>query len=71
MARKPTYSELEKKLKSLEKETVTFKQAKRNLKRTLAKKRGSHDVHSEPEMAVEVIEQADAEKQPVEQITSA
>ncbi len=68
MAKKPTYSELEKKLKSLEKETVTFKQAKQNLKRTLARKRGLGDAHSEPEMAVEFIEQADAEKQPVEQI---
>lgn len=68
MAKKPTYQELEKKVKTLEKKTMTFKKAKRNLKSTLAKKNGLAEFNNEPEMAVEVIEQKDAEQQPVEQI---
>jgi PAS domain S-box-containing protein len=68
MAKKPTYQELEKKVKTLEKKTITFKKAKRNLKSSLAKKNGLAEFNKEPEMAVEVIEQKDAEQQPVERI---
>ena len=64
MAKKPTYQELEEKVKTLEKKTITFKKAKRNLKSTLAKKNGLAEFNNEPEMAVEVIEQKDAEQQP-------
>jgi PAS domain S-box-containing protein len=68
MAGKPTYLDLEKKIETLEREMITFRQAKRDLKKTLAKKNGLENLHNEPEMAVEVIEQTDAEKQPVRQI---
>ena len=67
MAKKTTYQELEQKVRELEKMVVTFSQAKRSLKRSLEKQEGLTDKTAEPEMAVEVLDQEDAEKQPIEQ----
>ncbi|MCJ7540109.1 MAG: PAS domain S-box protein [Desulfobacterales bacterium] len=68
MASKPTYKELEKKIKQLKKKRVTFDQAKQSVKISLEKQEGLRKDHSELEMAVEVIEQKDPEKKPVEQV---
>lgn len=68
MSRKPTYEDLEQKIKKLEKKDITFDQAKQRLKISLKKQDKLSEEHSEPEMAVEVIEQERAEKKPVEQI---
>jgi len=68
MSGKPTYEDLEQKIKKLEKKDVTFYQAKHRLKISLKKQDKLSKEHSEPEMAVEVIEQEDAEEKPVEQI---
>jgi PAS domain S-box-containing protein len=67
MSGKATYEELEKKVQKLEKKTVTYKEAKKNLKASFKKQELIADKHSEPEMAVEVIDQEFADKQPVEQ----
>ncbi|MCF8070118.1 MAG: PAS domain S-box protein [Desulfobacterales bacterium] len=67
MAQKPAYEELEKKIKLLESK-ISFKQARESIKQSLKK----HDIPvyetKETEMAVDVIGQKDAEKQPVEQV---
>ena len=68
MASKPTYEELKQKVKKLEKKDVTYDQAKQSVKKSLEKQDGPGKYHSEPEMAVDVIEQEDAEKKPVEQV---
>lgn len=68
MVSKPTYKELERKIKKLEKKLITFDQAKQSVKTSLEKQEGQRKDISEPEMAVEVIEQKDIEKQPVEQV---
>ena len=60
MASKPTYEELEKKVKKLKKRDVTYNQAKQSVKKSLEKQGGPSKDNSEPEMAVEVIEQEDA-----------
>ncbi len=67
MARKPTYKELEQKVRELEKMVVTYSQAKQSLKKSLEKQDGLTNKTAEPEMAFEVLDQQDAEKQPIEQ----
>jgi len=62
-----TYEELEEKVRELEKMVVTFSQAKRSLKESLEKQDGLSDISAEPEMAVEVLDQKDAARQPIEQ----
>jgi PAS domain S-box-containing protein len=66
MKKKSTHKELEQKVKKLKKTTVTYKQAKNNLKASLEKQDGAVESPSEPEMAVEVLEQEDTGEQPVE-----
>ena len=66
MAKKPTYRELEQKVRELEKMNVTYSQAKRSLKKSWEKQNGLADKIAEPEMAVEVMDQKDAETQPIE-----
>jgi PAS domain S-box-containing protein len=46
---------------------VTYSQAKRSLKESLEKQEGLTDKIAEPEMAVDVLDQDDAETQPIEQ----
>jgi PAS domain S-box-containing protein len=65
VSEKPTYGELEQKVKKLEK-VLTYKHAKQSLKKSLEKQDVSVERISEPETAVEVLDQNDAEKQPVE-----
>lgn len=67
MAKKPTYRELEQKVRELEKMVVTFSQAKRSLKESLEKQDGFIDQSTEPEMAVEVLDQKDSDRRPIEQ----
>lgn len=67
MAKKPTYKELEQKIRELEKKVVTYNQAKRSLKKSLKKHEGLTAGSPDPEMAVEVLDQKDAAKQPLEQ----
>lgn len=67
MAKKATYKELEQKVRKLEKMNVTYSQAKRSLKKSWEKQNGLADKIAEPEMAVELIDQKDAETQPIEQ----
>ncbi|UCD82285.1 MAG: hypothetical protein JSW26_12935, partial [Desulfobacterales bacterium] len=67
MAKRPTYKELEQKVRELEKMVVTYSQAKRSLKESLEKQDGFIDKTAEPEMAVELLDQESAEKQPIEQ----
>ncbi|MGD8523981.1 MAG: PAS domain-containing sensor histidine kinase [Desulfobacterales bacterium] len=66
MKKKSTHKELEQKVKKLKKTTVTYKQAKNNLKASLEKQDGAVESPSEPEMAVEVLEKEDTGEQPVE-----
>ena len=65
MGKKPTYKELEQKVRKLEKKAVTYSQAKQSLKKSLQEQKGLDDKTAEPEMAVEVLDQEDAEKQPL------
>jgi PAS domain S-box-containing protein len=67
LAKKATYKELEQKVRELEKMIVTYSQAKQNLKKSLEKQEGLADKIAESEMAVDVLDQEDAEKQPIEQ----
>jgi PAS domain S-box-containing protein len=67
LAKKPTYKELEQKIRELEKKAVTYSQAKRSLKKSLEKHEGLSAGSPDPEMAVEVLDQKDAAKQPLEQ----
>jgi PAS domain S-box-containing protein len=66
VVKKPTYAELEQKVKRLEK-GISYRHAKQSLRESLEKQDVSGDKISEPETAVEVLDQEDAEKQPVEQ----
>jgi PAS domain S-box-containing protein len=66
MKKNSAHKELEQKVKKLKRTTVTYKQAKRNLKASLEKQDGTAENPSEPEMAVDVLEQEDTEEQPVE-----
>jgi PAS domain S-box-containing protein len=67
LAKNPTYKELEQKVRKLEKMVVTYSQAKQSLKESLEKLDGFIDKSTEPEMAVEVLDQEDSDKQPIEQ----
>jgi len=67
MNRKPTYGELEKKVKKLEKLAVTYSQFKVSLKESLGKQESQLEKESEPEMAVDLLEQEIEEHKPVEQ----
>jgi len=67
LAKKATYKELEQKVRELEKMLVTYSQAKQSLKKSLEKQDGLADKIAEPEMAVNVLDQEDAENQPLEQ----
>lgn len=68
MSKKETYEELKKKVRKLEKKNVAYREAKKNLKASFKKQELTTDKHSEPEMAVEVLDQEFAYKQPVEQV---
>jgi len=67
MKKKFTHKELEKKVNSLKKTAVTYKQAKKSLKTSLEKHEAVLENPSEPEMAVDVLEQEDTEERPIEQ----
>ena len=67
MAKHPTYKELEQKVRELQNMVVTYSQAKKSLKESLEKQDGYLDKSTAPEMAVEVLDQEDAGKQPIEQ----
>jgi PAS domain S-box-containing protein len=67
LTQKPTYKELEQKVRQLEKMVVTYSQAKQSLKKSLEKQDGLADKTADPEMAVEVLDQEAAEKPPIEQ----
>jgi PAS domain S-box-containing protein len=64
--KKSAHKKLEQKVKKLRKSTITYEQAKRNLKASLERQDGGMQNPSEPEMAVEVLEQEDTETQLVE-----
>jgi len=66
MKKKSAHKELEQKVKKLKQTSVTYKRAKKNLKASLEKQEGITEYPAEPEMAVEVLEQEDTEKQPVD-----
>ena len=66
MKKKPAHEELEQKVKKLKQTSVTYKRAKKNLKASLEKQEGTVENPSEPEMAVEVLEQEDTAEQPVD-----
>jgi PAS domain S-box-containing protein len=68
MAKKPTYKELEQRVKEMERPGITYKQARKALRESLDKQEGLVETPSEPEMAVEVLKRKEAEEQPVEQI---
>ena len=67
MDKKPTYSELEQRVKDLEKLAVTYGQAKASLRETLEKHPDLEEKSSDPEMALDVLDQEIAEQKPVEQ----
>jgi len=67
MQKKSPHKELEKKVNRLKKTAVTYKQAKKNLKTSLERQEGALENPSEPEMALDVIDQEDAEGKPIEQ----
>jgi len=67
MKKKSPHKELEKKVNRLKKTAVTYKQAKKNLKTSLEKQEASVENPPEPEMAVDVLDQEDAEGKPIEQ----
>ncbi|MEE4264457.1 MAG: PAS domain-containing sensor histidine kinase [Desulfobacteraceae bacterium] len=66
MKNKDARKNLEKKVQELKKTTVTYKQAKENLKGSLEMQEGTEENSPEPNMAVEVLEQTDSREQPVE-----
>jgi len=67
MAKKrPSYEELEQRVKKVER-GVTYKQAKKALKKSLDKQKMPVEITSAPEMAVDVLKQKVADEQPVEQ----
>lgn len=67
MGTKPSYAELERRIKELEKLAVTYSQAKASLKRTLEKQPNLEEDASEPDMAMDVLDQGIAEQKPLEQ----
>jgi PAS domain S-box-containing protein len=66
MNKKHAHTELKQKVKKLKKTTVTYQQAKKNLRASLEKQERAAQKSSEPDMAVEVLEQEDTDEQPVE-----
>jgi PAS domain S-box-containing protein len=66
MEKKFAHKKLEHKVKKLKQTSVTYKHAKKSLKASLEKQEGSVEYPTEPEMAVEVLEQEDTEEQPVD-----
>jgi PAS domain S-box-containing protein len=66
MTNQTAHKELKQKVQRLKKTDVTYRQAKQNLKRSLEKQGRAIDHPSEPEMALEVLEQDDTRQQPVE-----
>jgi PAS domain S-box-containing protein len=66
MKKTPAHKELRKKVKKLKKTAVTYKQTKKKLKASLEKKEGGMGTRSEPEMALDVLEQEHGLEQPVE-----
>ncbi|MGD8444573.1 MAG: PAS domain-containing sensor histidine kinase [Desulfobacterales bacterium] len=67
MQKKSQHKELEKKVNRLKKTAVTYKQVKKNLKTSLERQEGVLESPSEPEMAVDVLDQEDVEEKPIEQ----
>jgi PAS domain S-box-containing protein len=67
LAKKPTYKELEQKVRELEEMVITYSQAKQSLKKSLEKQDGLRDKAAQPEMALEVLDQEITEKRPIEQ----
>lgn len=68
MERKPTYEELEQRVKELENLAVTYDQAKISLKKSLEKQRNDLSwIPTDSEMAVDVLDQDIHERKPVEQ----
>lgn len=67
MGEKPSYIELEQRIKELEKLAVTYSQAKASLRETLEKHPDLEDNAADPEMAVDVLDQEITEQKPVEQ----
>jgi PAS domain S-box-containing protein len=67
MKKKSAHKELKQKVKKLKKSSLTYNQAKKNLKTSIKKQEGAVDIPSEPEMALEVLDQNETEEQPVEQ----
>lgn len=67
MENKPTYEELELKIRKLEKQIVSYSQAKESIRKSLEKHDRVAGINSEPEMALEVLDQENTDKQPVEQ----
>jgi len=67
MSKKPSYEELEKRLKDLEKEVVTYKEAKKTLQKPIHKLNVKDDKAFPSEMAVEIIDQKILKDKPVKQ----
>jgi PAS domain S-box-containing protein len=66
MKKKSTHKKLKQKVGKLKKSSVSYRQAKKNLKASLEHQEKAVENLSEPEMAVEVLEQEDTGEQPVE-----
>jgi PAS domain S-box-containing protein len=67
MGKKPTYAELEQRVKKLEKLAVTYSQAKASLIETLEKHPDMDEKPADPAMALDVLDQEIADHKPVEQ----
>jgi PAS domain S-box-containing protein len=67
MKKKSAHTELKQKVNKLKKSPITYNQAKKNLKTSIKKQEGAVDIPSEPEMALEVLDQRETKEQPVEQ----
>ena len=67
MKKKSPHKELKQKVNKLKKTTLTYNQTKKKLKASLKKQKGTAYIQSEPEMALEVLDQKETEEQPVEQ----
>jgi len=66
MKKKIAPTQLEQKVKKLKQTSVTYKHAKKKIKASLEKQAGTAENPSEPEMAVELLEQKGAGEQPVD-----
>jgi len=67
MGKKPTYSELEQRIRKLERLATTYSQAKESLKKTLEKQPELEETSSAPDMALEVLDQDIKGQKAVEQ----